>query len=145
MNEFKEIKADEFKTSPFKLIGKNWMLITAEKDGRQNAMTASWGGMGVIWGKNAAFIVVRPQRYTKEFIDAADGFSLSFFNEKFRKTLSYMGTISGRDEDKIAKSGLSIDHIGKIPYFKEAETVLICRKMYAQNYQPECFIDKSLD
>ena len=69
---FKEIKPEELQKNPFQMIGKEWLLVTAEKDGKANTMTASWGGVGVMWGRNVAFIVIRPQRYTKEFIDASD-------------------------------------------------------------------------
>lgn len=67
MAAFETVKTDAFMENPFTLIGKQWMLITAEKDGKVNTMTASWGGLGEIWGQSAAYIVVRPQRYTKEF------------------------------------------------------------------------------
>lgn len=72
---FKEMKPEELQKNPFTMIGKEWLLVTAEKDGKANTMTASWGGMGVMWGKNTAFIVLRPQRYTKEFIDSTETFS----------------------------------------------------------------------
>lgn len=116
MEAFETVKIDAFMENPFTLIGKQWMLITAEKDGKVNTMTASWGGLGEIWEQSAAYIVVRPQRYTKEFLDAADTFSLTFFEESYRKTLSYLGTVSGREEDKIAKPGLTIAHSG-VPLF----------------------------
>lgn len=109
---FKEMKPEELQKNPFTMIGKEWLLVTAEKDGKANTMTASWGGMGVMWGKNTAFIVLRPQRYTKEFIDSTETFSLSVLDESFRKTYGYLGSVSGRDEDKIAKSGLTIIHEG---------------------------------
>lgn len=145
MMSFKEIKPEELQKNPFTMIGKEWLLVTAEHEGKANTMTASWGGVGVMWGKNVAFAVIRPQRYTKEFIDASDSFSLSVLDESFRKTYSYLGTVSGRDEDKIAKSGLTIVHEGETPYFAEANTVLVCRKLYAQEYQPECFLNGELD
>lgn len=75
------------------------MLITAGRD-KCNTMTASWGGLGVMWSKNVAFVVVRPQRYTKEFLDAEPAFSLSFLGDEHRKALSYLGSVSGRNEDK---------------------------------------------
>jgi len=108
-------------------------------------MTASWGGLGIMWNKNVAYVFLRPQRYTKEFIDATDTFSLSFYNESYRKILSYLGTVSGRDEEKIEKSGLSKASYGNTPYFEEANLVLICKKLYAQQYDPEGFIDETLD
>lgn len=145
MTEFIEIKPEDFKQSPFELIGKDWMLITAEKDSKLNTMTASWGGFGVMWGKNVAYIVIRPQRYTKEFVDNSDTFSLTFFDESFRKMLGYLGTKSGRDEDKIEKSNLTVSHADNIPIFEEANIAILCKKLYAQNYKPECFIDQELN
>ncbi len=144
MQNYKQIKPEEFNISPFQLIGNDWMLITAQKDGKVNTMTASWGGLGVMWGKNVAYVVIRPQRYTKEFIDNADSFSLTFFDKKYKKTLSYLGSTSGRDEDKIKKSNLTLSYNDNIPYFEEAKTVIFCKKLYAQEYKSECFIDKEI-
>ena len=110
MTKFQKITPEEITRNPFTLIGKDWLLVTAEKDGRANTMTASWGGLGVLWGKPVAFIFIRPQRYTKEFLEAGDRFSLSILDETHRRTLSYLGSVSGRDEDKIKKSGLTLAH-----------------------------------
>lgn len=83
-------------------MARNGFALTAEKDGKVNTMTAGWGGLGVMWGKNVAFVVVRDSRYTKEFIDSSDSFSLTFFENTpdNKKMLSYIGSTSGRDEDK---------------------------------------------
>lgn len=145
MKKFVEIKPEELNKSPFQLIGKDWMLVTAEKDSKVNTMTASWGGFGVMWGKNVAHIVLRPQRFTKEFVDSSDTFSLTFFDENFRKQLSYLGTVSGRDEDKLSKCNLTVEHSDNTPYFEEAKLVIICKKLYAQDFKPECFIANDLD
>lgn len=142
---FREIAPTELEKNAFQMIGKDWLLITAEKDGKCNTMTASWGGVGVIWGKNVAYIFVRPQRYTKEFIDSSAALSLSVLDDSYRKTLNYLGTVSGRDEDKIAKSGLTVAREMETPYFEEADTVLLCRKLYAQELKPECFLDSKDD
>lgn len=141
----KHIKQEELTKNPFTMIGREWLLVTAEHEGRVNTMTASWGGVGIMWGKPVAYVFIRPQRYTKEFIDKADTFSLSVLDEEYRKTLSYLGTVSGRDEDKIGKSGLTVAHEGVTPYFAEANTALVCRKLFAQPYDPSGFIDKSCD
>jgi hypothetical protein len=85
MFKLNEIKPELIEQNPFKLIGQDWMLITAEKDGKVNTMTASWGGFGVMWAKNVAYIVMRPQRYTKEFVDNSDTFSLTFFDSSYKK------------------------------------------------------------
>ena len=91
-----------------------------------------------------AFAFIRPQRYTKEFVDNADTFSLCFFGGEKMQELKYLGTASGRDEDKIAKSGLTLTHIDGVPCFEEATTVLICRKMYVQTLREDCFIDRAV-
>ncbi|KNF07651.1 putative flavoredoxin [Gottschalkia purinilytica] len=145
MNNFYEITPEEFDKSPFKIIGDDWMLVTAKKDDKVNTMTASWGGLGVMWKRNVAYIVVRPQRFTKEFIDESDTFSLTFFDKSFKKQLGYLGTVSGRDEDKISKSNLSVIYFNDTPYFNEANLAIICKKLYAQEYDPKCFIDKSIE
>ena len=143
MSAFREITAEELQGNPFRMIGKGWMLITAGSD-KCNTMTASWGGMGVMWGRNVSFVVIRPQRYTKEFVDREDLFSLSFLGEEHRKKLSYLGAVSGRDEDKIAKTGLTVARDGAVPYFDEADTVLICKKLFRQPYDPASFLDQTI-
>lgn len=120
------------------------MLVAAtDKDGKTNAMTASWGGLGVLWGKKVAFVFIRPQRYTKKFVDDAENFSLSFFEESYKPMLGYMGKVSGKNEDKIKKSGLTVQYKDGTPVFKEASLTLICRKMYRQTLEEDCFIDKT--
>ncbi len=145
-NNFREITPEQLnKKNPFQLIGKEWMLITAQREDRINAMTASWGGFGVMWHKNVAFIVIRPQRYTKEFVDYADTFSLTFFDKEFKKDLSYFGTVSGRDEDKIKKTGLTVAHSDQTPYFIEANLAIFCKKLFTQEYKPQGFIDERIN
>ena len=140
----KQIEINEFSENPFKLIGSDWMLITAKKGEKTNMMTASWGGVGILWNKPVATIYVRPQRYTKEFIDNEEYFSLCVLPEEYRQILNYCGTKSGRDEDKIAETKLTIDESEKAPIFKESRLVLICKKLYAQDLTEQSFIDKSL-
>lgn len=145
MKEFRKITAEEIGKTPFELIGKDWMLVTAQKpDGSVNTMTASWGGLGVMWGKNVAFAVIRPQRYTKEFIDSGERFSLTFFPEQYKKELGYLGKVSGRDEDKIAKCGLTIAREGGTPYFEEGRLVLLCRKLFAQPMDENAFLEPAV-
>ena len=86
----KEININELQFNPFTKIGKDWMLVTSTDGEKTNSMTASWGGLGVLWDKNVAFIVLRPQRYTKEFVDNNEKFSLCFFDENYKKVLSYL-------------------------------------------------------
>lgn len=145
MSKFVEIKPEELNKNTFQIIGKDWTLITAQKDTKVNTMTASWGGFGVMWGKNVAHIVLRPQRYTKEFVDNSSTFSLSFLDKSFKDKLTYLGTVSGRDEDKVTKSNLTVEHSDATPYFEEANLVVICKKLYAQEFKPEFFVETDLD
>ncbi len=141
MHNFQPVPVDFFDKNPFQLIGKDWMLITAMKDHKVNTMTASWGGLGVMWGKNVAYIVVRNSRYTKEFIDDADTFSLSFFDSSYKSALKYLGAVSGRDEDKIhnAKLKIQLHEPGDTPFIDEANLVLVCKKLYAGELSKDGF------
>ena len=141
---FKEIKPEELNFNPFTRIGSDWMLLTAGTEDKFNTMTASWGGLGHLWGKDVAFAFIRPQRYTKQFVDENDCFSLCFFGGEQMEALRYLGTASGRDEDKIAKSGLTLTHIDSVPCFEEASLVLLCRKLYVQTLEPEQFTDRAV-
>lgn len=143
MNSFKEITTKDFPMNPFDLKNK-WMLISAEKDGDINTMTASWGGFGVMWNKEVVFVVIRPQRYTKEFVDNADSFSLTFFDKDFKKQLSYLGSVSGRDEQKIERAGLTVMLDNKIPYYKEAEMVVFAKKLFHQPLLESSFLYKEI-
>ena len=104
----REISAEKIDKNVFEAIGKQWMLVGAENDGKVNAMTASWGGLGIMWNKNVAFVFIRPQRFTKKLIDKSEYLSLSFFDENYKSMLAYMGKASGANEDKIQKAGLSV-------------------------------------
>lgn len=139
--------------NPFAKIGKDWALITAGDGNGWNTMTVSWGFAGVMWGKNTFTTVIRPQRYTKEFIDHSDYFTVSFFQEDYRKALSFCGSHSGRDCDKAKETGLTplviadaatacgIDYTFHTTAFEEADMVLVCKKAYVQEMKPECFTD----
>ena len=123
----------------FSAIGDQWMLITAGTAERCNTMTASWGGLGVMWGAPAATCYIRPQRYTKEFVDREDFFTLSFFGEEHRKALQLCGSKSGREVDKVKECGFTVQTAEcGAPYFQEAGVVLVCRKRFAQPMDPDC-------
>ncbi len=143
MQKFKEILPEEISDNTFRLIGKDWALVTAGNKDKVNTMTVSWGGVGIMWGKPVAFIFIRPQRYTKTFIDNEEVLSLSFYEEKYRDMLSFMGTKSGKDIDKIKEMGLTTVFDDNTPYFNEAKSVMLLKKLYAQEMNTESFIDKS--
>lgn len=120
------------------------MQIAAGNGEKVNTMTASWGGMGVIWDEDVVYIFVRQTRYMKELIDGSDYFSLSFFDEEYRKKLAYLGKVSGRDEDKINKAELTVKHENDIPYFEESDTVILCEKLSRYFISPEVILKKEL-
>ena len=142
---FKETAPEKLGFDPFSRIGTQWMLVTAGGEGSFNTMTASWGFAGVIWGKPSAEIVIRPQRYTKEFLDKNEYFTLSFFPEVQRKALALCGRVSGRDTDKVAQSGLKPVFTDGTVTFEQAELVLICKKLYVQQLESSCFTERDLD
>ena len=145
MNNFAEIAAENIELKPFSLINNSWMLITAGCDAGFNTMTASWGGLGTLWNKSVAICVIRPTRYTFEFVESNDLFTLCFFDEQYRDALNLCGTKSGRDIDKVAQTGLTPIFEDGTTYFAQASMVFFCRKLYAQNITPDCFVEKALD
>ena len=136
---FREVKIEELQFNPFTKIGKEWLLITAGDSEKFNTMTASWGGVGVYWGKNVVTIYIRPQRYTKEFVDSNDTFTVAFFDETYREALNICGTISGRDINKIEKAGLTPYFVDDTVAFEEANMIIVCKKLYHDNMPPENF------
>ena len=143
--KFEKIDVTKANVNPFQRIGQDWMLISAKKEGKVNTMTASWGMMGVFWGKNVVTVGIRPQRFTKEFVDAGDRLSVSVLNDSHRELLSYFGSVSGRDEDKIAKSGLALSEEEGIPYFADSEIAFLCRKLYAQPMDASFLLEPEID
>ena len=136
---FKSMEPTALKENVFSLIGQKWMLITAGTKEHCNTMTASWGGLGVIWGAPTATCYIRPQRYTKEFVDREDYFTLAFFGEEYKKALSLCGSKSGREVDKVKECGFTVETAQcGAPYFQEAELVLVCKKQFAQEMDPNC-------
>ena len=117
------------------------MLITSAKDQKVNTMTASWGGVGCIWDKRCAFIFVRESRYTKGFLDESGLFSLAFLDQKkYRREMKYLGSVSGRSEDKISGARLNVGYDENIPYIDEANIVIFCRIVYHQELAEGGFV-----
>lgn len=143
---FRSVKKDGITDNVFKLIGNDWMLVTAGPPDDYNTMTASWGGMGVLWNKNVCFVFVRPSRYTYEFMEKNQTFSLSFFTEEWRNALTVCGTKSGRDIDKAKETGLKPFPAGNgTTGFEQARLIIECRKIYFQDIKPEKFLDPSIE
>lgn len=142
LDKFDVITPEEIE-SAVKLIGKDWMLITAGKAERFNTMTASWGLLGELWNKPVCTCFIRPQRYTYGFAEANDVMTMTFFDEKYRDALKYCGSHSGRDGDKAKACGLTPIPVaeGDAVIFGEAKLALVCRKLYVTDLKKEEFLD----
>lgn len=145
-HRMKTIDIAELAAKPFAQFDKGWFLLTGGDFAKKwNTMTVSWGFAGTMWGKPVVAVVVRPGRYTREFLDASPEFTLSAFPEECKKALSILGSKSGRDCDKVALSGLTpvASQIVKAPTFAEANLVLECRALYRQPMTRESFLDSA--
>lgn len=140
MHTFQPMPIDLIELNPFTKIGKEWALVTAGNKTAANTMTISWGGVGVLWGKNVVFIFVRDSRYTKEFLDANEFFSVTFLSEEYRDALNYCGSHSGRNGDKITYAGLTLATRHNIPYIDEGNFVLLCEKMSVTRITEDSFL-----
>lgn len=138
----KSVDPKALTVNPYHMLHEQWMLITAGTAEKLNTMTAGWGGFGFIWGFPAATCYIRPQRYTKEFVDREEYFTLTFFGEEHRGALQLCGVKSGRDIDKVKECGFTVRTAAcGAPYFEEAELVLVCRKRFAQEMDAASFPD----
>ena len=144
MHTFQPYELSSLDFNPYNQIGQQWMLIAAGDEEKANAMTASWGAFGVLWGVDTATIYVRQSRYTKEFIDKESYFTLNFFAEQYRKQLQYFGKFSGRDENKMDVAGMHFAYKKGIPYIDEASQVLICRKLSKTDISKDQILDKKI-
>lgn len=148
-HHFNLIEPEQLKDNPFHLIGKDWMLITAGTLGSHetyNTMTASWGGLGILWHKPVSYVFVRPSRHTFEFIEAGEFYTLSVFEPAYRDSLMVCGTKSGRDGNKVAEARLTPLEIQPAAVtFEEARLAVVCRKMYAQDLDPARFLDPDIE
>lgn len=147
--EGNDMKKSELKTlaseNAFDLIGKEWMLVTAGNKEKFNTMTASWGGIGWLWNRPVAFVFIRPERYTHDFIEREGRLTLSFYKEEFRSILQFCGTKSGRDVDKVKETGLKPVALDSgAMTFSEARLTLDCRKLFKSPMAAANFIDKSI-
>lgn len=139
---FKEITPSEIDGNLIKAIADEWMLISAGDSKKYNMMTASWGFMGEMWGSDCVTAMIRPQRYTMEFVEKNDYFTLSFYGEN-KAIHKICGSQSGRDVNKTELTGLTPVFFDNTVYFDEARLVLICKKQYVQQLEEDCFTDKT--
>lgn len=144
MHVFQDCPIEMLDFNPFTKLGKEWALVTAGTKTNTNTMTISWGGMGVLWGKDVVYVFIRDSRFTKELIDQGDFFSITFLDEKYRNELSYCGSHSGRSENKIEKAGLSVGKKHGIPYIDEGNLVFLCQKLSATRITEDSFLSPDI-
>ncbi|MCR5503255.1 MAG: flavin reductase [Lachnospiraceae bacterium] len=126
-----------FTTDIFNQFDKKWALLTAGDEKSFNTMTISWGGLGTLWSRPVATAYVRTSRYTHDFMDANEYFTISFYPEECRQILNVLGAKSGREMDKMKESGLTAKKVGETMTFEEAEVTLVCRKLFMQQLEVE--------
>ncbi len=145
----KQIDYKELNLNPTEIFSEGWPeLVTGKNGDKINAMTISWGSIGSLWGHGCGMpvvtIYVRPQRFSKALLDKNDRFTICFMGKDRKKEAAYLGSHSGRDEDKIKMTGLSVTITENYSFINESEMVLVCRKLYRQTMTEDCFIDKSV-
>lgn len=140
----REITIDDFNVNAPVIIGREWMLLTSGTKEHCNTMTASWGGIGHLWNKNVAFIFIRPQRYTYEFVEQNEYLTISFYDSKYKNELKVLGTVSGRDVDKIKKVNFHPLEVDESVAFEEAKYILKCRKLYADDIKEDKIMDEQV-
>lgn len=126
---FKEIPIEELSWSPFPRKKGNWFLVTAGNESESDTLLATLGGLAALWGGNTISIFIRKSRYTREFLDREDHFSVSVLPKSFREAVHYCGTHSGREGNKLEAAGLTEIFPSHIPAVGEAGTILLCRKL----------------
>lgn len=145
MHTFQPIPVNELEFNPFKSFGTDLALASAGSKQHANTMTIGWGGVGVLWGKNVAFLFVRDSRFTKGLIDMGEFFSISFMSGAYKDALNYCGSHSGRDGgDKAAAAGLTWNYVHGIPFIDESQLVLLCQKLSATRITDDSFLSPDI-
>jgi flavin reductase (DIM6/NTAB) family NADH-FMN oxidoreductase RutF len=143
------IPIEDLTIQPYAAWEPGWFLLTSGDYNEKcfNSMTVSWGGMGCMWGRPFVHVIVRPHRYTFQFMETYPTFTLCAFSRKYRGALNLLGTKSGRDGDKITASGLTAEASSVVtaPSFLQAELAIECRKIYWQDMDPTGFLDPELE
>ena len=142
---FKKIEKKDLQLNPIHMFADDWPLLTAGNEEKgYNTMTISWGHIGAVWNAPTIVVYVRPQRYTKAFMDDNELFTVSILPAEYKKALAYLGKVSGRDEDKVSKVGITPVYDQDTTYFEEAKMVFICRKLYRASVKEDGFLDQSV-
>lgn len=122
-----------FNLAPLYAIDQEWALLTAGVEEKFNTMTISWGGLGTIWNKPVVTVFVRPNRYTYEFMENNEYFTISFYDKEYKEDLGILGSKSGRNLDKISLTKLTPEYLKNTTSFKESKLTIVCKKIYFQD------------
>jgi len=143
------ITPNDFSIDAINLWANRWLLLTSGDydTGIYNTMTVAWGSIGQMWNKPFVQVVVRPTRYTFEFMEKYDTFTLSAFPGKYKNALNLLGSMSGRDGDKITESGLTPikSSLVQAPSFEEADLILECKKIYWDDFDSKNFLNPDIE
>ncbi len=143
MNSFREIKVSELPLNPF-LDFNHGTLVLAGDEKQSNALCLSNATLGTMWEKSVVTIGIKPLRYTKEFVDLNETFSINFFDDNYQTDVYYIGSISGRDTDKMKKSNLKRGTYKGTPFFTDANIIVFCKKLFAQEFKESEFLDREI-
>ena len=141
---FSEIQFCDVKENVVDLLKNQWGLVTAGDESGLNTMTVSWGAIGELWAMDMATIYIRPQRHTVNYLENNEYFTITFFDNQYKKALAFCGANSGKDCDKIKETGLTPVFDCDAPYFEEAKLVLVCRKVAKGSFDAQQMLDKSI-
>lgn len=133
--EWQEIKPQEIEVNSVKMFADDWMILSAGKESNMNMMTIAWGGLGELWSKPVVTVYVSTSRYTYKYMEENEYFTVTAFPEEYRDKLQYLGTVSGRNEDKVKGSGLNVEftELGN-PIYKESNLAIECKKIYSHQF-----------
>ena len=127
------MKIDDYNVNIFKKFNNDWALLTVGDKNKYNTMAISWGTLGTLWHKEVVIVFVRKSRYTHEFIENNEYFTVSFYSDEYKKDLGILGSVSGRDKDKVSLTKLTPEFLDNTTTFKEASETLVCKKIYMQD------------
>lgn len=144
LDNFEEISWQDLNDNAIHMIGKDWMLVAAGTEGDYNMMTASWGTLGWLWERPVSTIYVRPQRHTHNYTEREGYYTLTFYDDPDKEALRLMGTVSGKNFDKMNYEKLTpvVTPNGSIG-FEEAYLIIECKKLYTTVLEESEFNDET--
>ena len=140
----KQVELEKLNGNFVNMIHQGWPVLTVQDEGKVNGMTVNWVQIGWLWNKPVVSVYVRPQRHTYPLINKEEYFSLDFFEESERKNLSYLGSASGKDEDKLAHCNYTTSIINNAPVIDQAKLVMTLKKLHVTDLKEEQFYDKEV-